>query len=309
MDTIKPNIGVADVERIVRECTGETPANVTRLSSGQIAATFECVVVGRSRIVQFNKPHMAASLSKERFFGDRLRGAGVPLRRVITEGEFDGTRYTIAEKAPGRMLSALEPARFRAALPSVFRTLAGISSVDMRDTDGFGWFDAAGHGPDAGWKAHLRRVAEEEPGMFFGNWHRLFETTFLERDRYDAYFARMTELLDAISVPRLLVHGGFGYGNVLVEDDAVTVVLDWQDARFGDPLFDLAYMDFWPSGHDLTELFRPYCKASAIGLEDYDERLLACKYYVAMDSMRFFAMVGNGPAYDAVVKIMEAAAG
>jgi hygromycin-B 4-O-kinase len=192
---------------------------------------------------------------------------------------------------------------------SVFRTLAGISSVDMRDTDGFGWFNAAGHGPDACCKALLCRVAEEEPGMFFGNWHRLFETTFLERDRYDGYFARMTELLDAVSVPRLLVHGGFGYGNVLVEDDAVTVVLDWQDARFGDPLFDLAYMDFWPSGHDLTELFKPYCRDSAIGLEDYAERLLACRYYVAMDSMRFFAMVGNRPAYDAVVRIMEASAG
>lgn len=166
--------------------------------------------------------------------------------------------------APGRMLGSLEPARFRAALPSVLRTLAGISSVAMTDTGGFGWFDPAGHGPDASWKVHLGRVAEVEPGMFYGNWHGLFETTFLERDRYDAYFARMTELPDSISVPRLLVHGGFGYGNVLVEDDTVTVVLDWQDARFGDPLFDLAYMDFWPSGLDLTELFRPYCRDSAI---------------------------------------------
>ncbi len=306
METVKPMVELATVHRVVRDGVGDTPTGVTQVSSGQISATFECTTTQRTFIVQFSKPNRAAGLGKERLFGERLRDAGVPIRRVVHDGEFAGLKYTIAEKASGRALSSLEPARFRAALPSVFRALVGISSVDMRGTHGYGWFDSAGNGPDASWKAHLCRVAAEEPGMFYGNWHCLFETTFLERDRFQAYFAKMISLLDAIEAPRLLVHGAFGYENVLVENDSVTAVLDWQDARFGDPLFDLAYMNFWPSGYDLLELFRQYRESSAFDLNGYAERLLACKYHIAMDSMRFFAKIGNRAAYASAVKIMEA---
>lgn len=38
-----------------------------------------------------------------------------------------------------------------------------------------------------------------------------------------------------------LVHGDFRVGNMLVEDDEIQGVLDWEFGRAGDPLFDLAY--------------------------------------------------------------------
>ena len=34
----------------------------------------------------------------------------------------------------------------------------------------------------------------------------------------------------------------------------VTVGLDWQDARYGDELFDVAVMVSWPTGFDLSEM-------------------------------------------------------
>jgi len=38
-----------------------------------------------------------------------------------------------------------------------------------------------------------------------------------------------------------LVHGDFRVGNMLVDGDEITAVLDWELARIGDPLYDLAY--------------------------------------------------------------------
>lgn len=40
---------------------------------------------------------------------------------------------------------------------------------------------------------------------------------------------------------RTLVHGDFRIGNMLLDDDELTAVLDWEMARIGDPHYDLGY--------------------------------------------------------------------
>lgn len=50
-----------------------------------------------------------------------------------------------------------------------------------------------------------------------------------------------------------LVHGDFRIGNMLVEDDEITGVLDWEFSRAGDPLFDLAYASLDYYGGKLVE--------------------------------------------------------
>ena len=62
----------------------------------------------------------------------------------------------------------------------------------------------------------------------------------------------MTDWLLAHRPPsedRVIVHGDFGYHNLLVQRDRVTAVLDWELATIGDPLVDLTgFVKTW--GHD-----------------------------------------------------------
>jgi aminoglycoside phosphotransferase (APT) family kinase protein len=55
----------------------------------------------------------------------------------------------------------------------------------------------------------------------------------------------------AASVPRsgppAIVHGDFRLDNLLVDDDQVTAVLDWEMATLGDPLTDVALLDAYQS--------------------------------------------------------------
>lgn len=140
--------------------------------------------------------------------------------------------------------------------------------------------------------------------MFYGEWHTLFQTTFLDRKVFD-YYDRMLKLLHKTPTARSLVHGGYGYGNVLVDSTEVTVVLDWTDARFGDPLFDLAYMDFWPSGYDLVDPYQRFCEERDITYEHYRERVQCYKYYSGLDAMRFFAKTENKNAHNSVIAILD----
>jgi len=303
---IRPRIDDDTVRGIFEGCLGRPPWKVSRISSGLVSSTFECSVGEESYVVQFTEPDMAMGLTIERRFGRRLFRAGVPLRQVLGDGALEGLRWTVTKKVVGERMTALTPEAYEEALPSVFDTLLALSSVDIADTEGFGWPDENGKGGWKTWESHLLFVREEEPaGMFYGSWHSLFDTTFLERERFFRYLGEMEESMTGVEVPRRLVHGGFGYDNVLVHEGKVSAVLDWQDARFGDPLLDVAYLDFWPSGFNLVERYESHCGERGISHHNYSGRIRCYKYYIGLDAMRFFAKTDNRAAYDHVIQIVE----
>ncbi len=87
-----------------------------------------------------------------------------------------------------------------------------------------------------------------------------------------------------------LVHGAYRTGNVLIHDDRVSAVLDWELQVIGDPMYDVAYMltELNREGTDLLsnvvprDLFYERYQA-ATGIEIDDER---CRYYQLLYAMR-----------------------
>ncbi|MEL7157553.1 MAG: phosphotransferase family protein [Actinomycetota bacterium] len=87
-----------------------------------------------------------------------------------------------------------------------------------------------------------------------------------------------------------LVHGAYRTGNVLIDDDRVSAVLDWELQVIGDPLYDVAYV--------LTELNREGTELLSnvvpreLFLERYQGRtgieidLERCRYYQLLYAMR-----------------------
>ena len=201
-------------------------------------------------------------------------------------------------------MNELEPSMYKEAIPAVMDMLFALWRVDMSDTSGFGWFNSNGEAGYQSWTDHLQRIGDEEPEDFYGCWHRLFDETFLDRRLFEHYLERMSSLLSRMPTIRGLVHGGFGYGNVLVDKGSVTALLDWCDARVGDPVFDIAYMDFWPSGHDLLTAYESSCSAAGLPLPAFADRVLCYKYYDGLDALRFFAKTDNRAAYDSTAEIL-----
>jgi aminoglycoside phosphotransferase (APT) family kinase protein len=74
-----------------------------------------------------------------------------------------------------------------------------------------------------------------------------------------------------------LVHGDFRIGNALVDGDDLTAVLDWELARIGDPLYDLAYASLqYFAGKLLRPTERPELACSLLErdwfYEEYERR-------------------------------------
>jgi len=96
---------------------------------------------------------------------------------------------------------------------------------------------------------------------------------------------------NAPSTDRLtLVHGAYRTGNVLIHDDRVSAVLDWELQVIGDPMYDVAYMltELNREGTDLLSnvvprdlFFERY--QTTTGIEIDEDR---CRYYQLLYAMR-----------------------
>jgi hygromycin-B 4-O-kinase len=107
----------------------------------------------------------------------------------------------------------------------------------------------------------------------------------------------MESLLNSCPQERYLVHGDYGFGNLLAANGQVTAVLDWLNARYGDFLYDVAWLDFWDSGRGYRDRFRARYAEQDIDIPNYESRLLCYQCCIALDGLRFFAKANNAAAY------------
>jgi hygromycin-B 4-O-kinase len=293
----KPQISESDVLAILCERFAMPIEDLAIVSGGQIAQTYGFSAGGERYILRITQ-HMGANLDKEQFIQRLLAASPVPVAPILQVGRLGDLHYAISQRMPGAPLTALPPDAFEELFPALLQTLDDVHAVDVSATSGFGIFDDDGVGFFPSWRASLTSIREEEPEWdFYGKWHTLFETTFLERDMWNGIYARMTELLAVCPEERSLVHGNYGFGNVLAVDARITAVLDWLDAKYGDFLFDVAWLDFWSTALNVRGRVGARYAERGISVPHYAERILCYECYIALDGLRFFAKRQNEASY------------
>jgi hygromycin-B 4-O-kinase len=293
----KPRIANEIVLALLREQVGAPIEDLAIVAGGQVAQTYAFTAHGMRYIVRFAQ-HMLTNLDKERFIQGLLASSNVPIPPILYVGRLGELHYAISRRMPGRPLTELSPDEYEATIPALTRTLDALHAVDVGATSGYGIFSDDGAGLYRSWRRYLAAIREEDPEWdFYGKWHSLFETTFLERDVWEAVYARMVALLDSCPEDRHLVHGNYGFGNALAEDGRITAVLDWVDAKYGDFLYDVAWLDFWSPDRDFRALFAARYTDRGVETPNYGERILCYECYIALDALRFFAKRESEESY------------
>ena len=143
--------------------------------------------------------------------------------------------------------------------------------------------------------AGLDLLGVPEPGDGFARgeiakWRALMDSTGVDPDPVLVDLICWLEA-NAPATERLtLVHGAYRTGNLLIDEDRVSAVLDWETEVIGDPMYDVAYV-LSPLNREGTELlsnlvdrddfYRRY--EAGTGIEIDDE---VCRYYQLMYGMR-----------------------
>jgi aminoglycoside phosphotransferase (APT) family kinase protein len=210
------------------------------------------------------------------------------LRWVDLTGEKMGRPTLVMDLAPGRcdgfVLNGDRPLERRLGLArQMYGLLARIHLVDWR---GLGLGDAL---EDPGPAAALRAV---------DHWELELRRVQLEPEPELAVVIAWLRAHAPISPLTVLVHGDFKPGNVLLDGDEVTVVLDWETAHLGDPHEDLGWVTnpLRSGEHRIPDVWQPeqllHHWSQRTGL-DVDERAVHWWNVLANLKLAVIVLTGN----------------
>jgi aminoglycoside phosphotransferase (APT) family kinase protein len=222
------DVSIEDLTRVPGGASRETWSFVARGPSGAM----------RRLILRRDPPGAPSSgLHLEAALLQAAGRTGVPVPTVVTSGDdraglgsaFIVMDFVEGETIPRRILRQPEYAAARGVLAEQCgRTLAALHRIPAGDVPGL-----AGGDPLEGLRAVLDRLGQPHPA---------FELAFRQ--------------LGSTRPPRageVVVHGDFRNGNLIVGQDGLRAVLDWELAHVGDPFEDLGWLcvKAWRFGHDL----------------------------------------------------------
>jgi aminoglycoside phosphotransferase (APT) family kinase protein len=231
---------------------GETVADLVLLTGGASRATWAFSTPTRQLILRLDPP-MAIGHQME-LEARCIRAAaacGVPVPGIVSvsdDASALGSSYMILERIAGetiprRILRDGEFAQGRERLVS--QSAAALAAIHRVDPDAVAGLEESDQ--LASWAAKLHELAEGLPALEAG-------LKWLEQHRPPGG-------------GRVLVHGDFRMGNLMVDSQGLRSVLDWELSHVGDPLEDLGWMCVraWRFGSPLPVL----------GLGTYEELSLA----------------------------------
>jgi hygromycin-B 4-O-kinase len=257
---------------------------------GGTARVYELEHAGKPLILRLSA--LSESFAKDAYAAAHFAAPGLPIPSVLAWGQAaEGVWFALTRRAPGAPLNALPPERQHQLAPAVLAALDQIHAIDIATTSGYGHWDPAGLAAWPSWAAFLQSVVDEaEEGPFQG-WTRMFADGRLDQAGFTTIYDVMVSLSAEAPEERALVHGDAGFDNLLADAQGITAVLDWANAMYGDPLYDLAWLSFWPSPVDWLQLWRARPGARWDGA--LERRVLCCWCYSTLIAMRFFAFSGQ----------------
>ena len=204
-------------------------SSVERLTGGASRETWRFRVGSDAFILQRQRTGSPRDMHVEIAVLEAAHGTGVPVAEVVTSsrglsGENPlGEPFMVMRAVEGETIARkiLRDDSFAAARPvlagQIGRAMAQIHRINHIGIEGLDGEDQVGK---------YRQLMDES-----GQHHPAFEIAF-----------RWLEANRPVANPQCLVHGDFRLGNVIVGDDGLRAVLDWELAHIGDPAEDLGWV-------------------------------------------------------------------
>ena len=279
-------------------------ADLRPLVGGEFSRAFAFDAAEGAFVIRVNdSPHAAESFAKDERAARQFAGPRLPIPRVVARGEEAGLHFCIGERAAGDRAELIPSAERHAFFPALLGTLDAIAGADLGDTRGYGNWGADGDGEAASWRAFLMAVAANRAEGYYRDWHALFRDSFLDRDLFDALYRRMLHLATSCPEERRLIHCDLHFDNILAAGRQITGVIDWGNACYGDPLYDVAWLR---RVNALGETFvDPALLDGRYGAAPhYHERIACYELALGLDDLRFYAKTGRREEYGAIRAIL-----
>ena len=276
-------------------------SDATRLSplaTGMFSHAFSFRVGKKAFVVRFNQYEQ--DFLKDKYAYEHFACKDTPIPPIIRLGKYNDTwHYAISPLCPGQTLDKLNTEQMHALLPDLITTVNRIHNIDLSDHPGYGLMDEHGAGIFSSWQESIGSLDNRKITC---DWKHLLHKTFLEKDFFLYYKQEMFTLIPYCPEKKQLVHGDIGFDNVIYDGKKITGIIDWAESKIGDPLWDVAWLNFWSDEIDYANKFYHFYKRQNQIPQNYKERLRCYSLHIGLTSSAIAAHNNNHDEYKLVKK-------
>jgi hygromycin-B 4-O-kinase len=283
------------VAEFLQKIESGSVSNITPIEMGELSKVFSYSKGDRDFVIHFKSSK--ESMEKVKFISDHFSSV-LPLPQTLEIGMYGNLHYSISEKVTGTPMSSLADDEVIRLIPALIEQFSLLNQARIDVSKGYGWISPLGEASFKSWIEYLVSFFEEEQVGFHHEWTKLYENSFLERDVFEKIYAIMIDLAKYAPEERYLVHGDFHFGNMLSDGLAVTGIVDWEMAMYGDFMLDAAVLHLWMPQVQFPQRLRGAWEEKGHSIPHFEQRLLCYQLFKGVDGLRFYAKKADKPSYD-----------
>jgi len=275
MSKNKTELTLEEVKHFLRERWVQEVDAVEQMMEGEEsqALSFECDE--NAYVLRINPS--IEGFRKDAYAYRQFQSARIPIPRIIQIGFIDEQHgFCVAEKMPGVPLQDVDSPTIKGLLEPTAEVWLALKACDLGQTTGYGDFAVEGRGAYATWREFLLSLLDPQTYR----WDRVLPPAY--RETCQEVIPTFRSLVKRCPEERALVHGDFGSNNVLTDGQRITAVLDWENAKYGDPIFDVATAYFWSPWLECMAAQAAYFETLLSAIGGYHERLVCYQLYIGL---------------------------
>lgn len=279
----------------------EDITDIELIGKGCFSEAYSFTHEGIQKIIRINDNDQ--DFKKDQWAFETLKNLSVPIPKVEEIGFYDQKHfYCISDRCLGKTYNALSLEEKKTAIPVIFQTLEMIHLLDISQSTGFGLIDLHGNGQFSSWAESLLNLENHKIPY---NFKKLYKRSYFDKAFFDETYQQLSILVETLPLKRFFVHGDFGFDNLLVNKNKITGVIDWGEARIGDPIYDVAWLEYWSDDISFLEWFLEQLTLQERHPFMLFERLRACFYHIGLGGMLFFTHFDHVENYHDAVRRLK----
>lgn len=305
MSTLKTKI---DNELVLTFLKGNFAPDIqllTAIKEGETSQAFSFSSKDSEFVIRVHsKKH---GFEKDKYAHDHFNSQNIPIPKTLQIGQLKNNfYYSITEKAEGKIIDHFEKEEIRKLIPELINVLDSIHDFDIGETQ-FGDWEIDGQSTETSWGNYLIKLIEK-----FENYeNKTPESMLLEPEVVQKILTRYKPLVDYCPNIRHLVHGDYGFNNLLSDGEKITGVIDWELSKYGDFLYDVAWLSFWETTIDYADIFLKHYQEKNVSVSSFGERILCYKLHFGLYALSSFSDSEQEKSYrwakERLLKLKESA--
>lgn len=288
----KLNITIDKTSELLQEKFGGEVSQLTLLNGGEWSQAYSFVRDDQKYVLRWCKS--SESFEKDAFAAN-FSSLELPIPTISHQGKKFGEFYAISVFVPGSFVETITPSQLELTLPALYKLFDALRLTDLSKTTGYGLWDAHGEGSHTSWKEFLLDVKNDHESSITHGWRKHLENQPEINEQFDQLFARLEKIIEACPQIRELIHSDLLNYNLLVLNQEISGVIDWQCSMYGDSLYDIAWFLYYEPWYpqfktiSLREKIIAYYSKSATNTQNINKRLLCYYLHIGLDSIAYNA--------------------